>query len=240
MLAHRGLALDVPENTLAALAAATAIGITHLETDVHATKDGVAVLAHDPDLRRLTGRSDPIRELTLAQLQTIDLGGGHYAPSLAEALAAFPAARFNIDVKDARAVAPTAAAVLAAHATPRVLIASFSSARRRRTSRLLPGVAVSASVPQIIAALIAAKIGWSPLIRLALRRIDAVQVPERRYGVRITTGRTVRLLSAAGVEMHVWTINEIESMKRLLALGVDGLVTDRADLAMELINAPLP
>ena len=131
VLAHRGLAIDVPENTLLAFERAVAVGAAYIETDVHASADGVAILAHDPDLMRVAGLGARIGELTAAELARVGLGAGQGLVPLAEALDAFAGIRFNIDVKDPAAVEPTARAVRAAAAVDRVLVSSFSEARRR-------------------------------------------------------------------------------------------------------------
>ena len=237
ILAHRGLATTAPENTLLAFAAAIALGITHLETDVHASKDGIAVISHDADLARTAGIAGRIDEFPFTELQKVDLGYGQNYPGLQEALLAFPEARFNIDLKSDAAVAPTVDAIRSAQATRRVLVTSFDNARRQRAVRLLPGVATSASALPFSVALVAVKIGIIPLARHLLRGVQAVQVPERMWGVRVISPRSVRLLKRASVEVHVWTINDPVDMRRLLNLGVDGLVTDRADVALGVIAA---
>jgi glycerophosphoryl diester phosphodiesterase len=234
---HRGLAIDAPENTLLAFLKALSAGASHLETDVHASADGIAVISHDPDLTRLVGRSVRIEQLTIAELRRIDLGSGQSFVSLAEALDAFPEALFNIDIKTGGAEAPAAAAIDAAGARGRVLITSFSEGRRRRTVARLPGVASSASVPRILLAVVGARLHLSWLVRRALGSLDAVQVPERSHGLRIVFPGFLAAVHAAALEVHVWTVNEPEDMKRLLDLGVDGLVTDRCDLARELVNS---
>lgn len=236
VLAHRGLATDAPENTLLAFLHAASIGVTHLETDVHASSDGVAMISHDPDLRRLTGRDVLVGDLTAAELRAIDLGHGQNFCSLAEALDAFPDAKFNVDVKDKGAVAGTIAAISKAGAIRRVLIGSFSTSRRRATVKGLPGVATSISMVPALFAVIVAKIGLVGLLRWMVRRVDAVQLPSRKFGFAITTPRTIRRFQAAGVEVHAWTINDPKEMRALLKAGIDGLVTDRSDLAVELLR----
>ena len=235
VFAHRGLALEAPENTLVAFRSALSAGATHLETDVHATLDGIAVISHDADLTRLAGEPGRIDKIAMAELTRVDLGAGHSFASLAEALDALPDARFNIDVKSDAAAEPTARAVLAANAVHRVLITSFSEDRRRRTVGLLPGVATSASAPVVVRAFLASALGLVEPARRALRGFSAVQVPERTRLVRIVTSRFVRAMHAQGVEVHVWTVNEPSAMRRLLDLGVDGIVTDRCDLAVTVI-----
>ena len=212
-------------------------GATHIETDVHATLDGVAVISHDPDLSRVAGRQVRVEQFTMSELRRIELGDGQSFVSLHDALDALPDALFNIDVKSPQAVLPTVRAIVQARAIDRVLITSFSRRRRLDTVRLLEGVATSASSDGVLGAVVAAKLGLSPIVRRVTHRIDAVQLPER-YGIfRLVTRRTVHALHACGVEIHVWTVNDPREMRRLLELGVDGLITDRCDLARELIDS---
>ena len=235
VLAHRGLATEAPENTLLAFAAAVGIGITHLETDVHVSADGVAVVAHDPDLSRVGGADTRVDQLTVRELAELDLGDGQHMPTLAEALDGFPDAFFNIDLKTMDAVAPTVDAISAVRAQDRVLLTSFSERRRRAAMRLLPDVATSASGPRFAAALLASVVRGGPVVRAALRGLHAVQIPERALGLDTVTPARIRAFHAAGVEVHVWTINDADTMRTLLERGVDGIVTDRADLALEVV-----
>jgi glycerophosphoryl diester phosphodiesterase len=237
VFAHRGLAADAPENTLLAFLKALSNGATHLETDVHLSLDGIPVLSHDPDLNRLAGRTVRIDQLTFAELKRIDLGGGQAFASLAEALDAFPEARFNIDVKADSAPEATAAAIIGAKAIHRVLVTSFSEARRRRAVGLLPHVATSASAAVLRAVIPEAKLHLDSLVRRHLAGFAAVQVPERAKALRVVTPRFVEAVHAAGAEVHVWTVNEPDAMNRLLNFGVDGLVTDRCDIAAAVIAA---
>lgn len=235
VFAHRGFAVAAPENTFGSFSAAISLGVTHIETDVHASKDGIAVISHDPVLDRVASRPGNIADFTLAQLQRMDLGSGHGFVSLDETLDAYPETFFNIDVKSADAVIPTASAILNAGAVERVLVSSFSESRRRATLRLLPGVATSASGPVFAAALLATRAGVTPLLRKILDHIDAVQIPERALGISTTSPAMISMFHQAGVEVHVWTINAASDMSRLLDAGVDGIVTDRADRALEVI-----
>lgn len=237
VFAHRGLAIEAPENSLLAFARAVAIGVAHIETDVHVSADGVAIIAHDPDLSRVAGVDARVDALTVAELSRVDLGHGQHPPSLAEALDAFPETRFNIDLKVAGAVEPTIAAVRDARAEHRVLLTSFSERRRRAAMRLLPEAATSASGARFAIALLSAAIGFTPGVRASLRGLQAVQIPVRALGLDTVSPARLRAYRRAGVEVHVWTVNDEPEMRRLLALGVDGIVTDRADLAMEVVRS---
>ena len=236
MLAHRGLAIEAPENTLLAFSKAAAAGAAYIETDVHVSSDGVAVVAHDPTLRRVAGRDVDVSQLTMAELRRVDLGSGQGFCSLEEALDGFGELRFNIDVKVEGAVRPAVAAVERTRAASRVLLTSFSDRRRRRLGTLVPDAVTSAGRAGVIRALLSSLV-LPGALPLALRGAAALQVPERAGSVQVVTPRFVSAVHRAGAEVHVWTVNDPADMTRLLDLGVDGLVTDRADLAVPLITA---
>lgn len=245
ILAHRGLvgpeqeAAGVAENSFAALAAAHAAGAAYIESDCHLTRDGHVVLFHDEDLRRVTGDPRPLREVDLPELEEIMSNRGGLA-TLAQALAAFPDTRFNIDVKAEDAAVP--AGRIVAPAAERVLLTSFSD-RRRRAALAAAGSARPDLLPATspgsgtIVHLLAAAVSTRAVARV-LRGIDAVQIPERHGALRVLTPRLLDRVHAAGVEVHVWTVNDPATMERLADLGVDGLVTDRADVAIRVFGAP--
>lgn len=237
ILAHRGLALDAPENSLAAFRAALDAGATHLETDAHGTADGVAVLWHDPTLARFDGTDRAVEGSTwpvLRRLASSAAGGieGHGLTTLADALAAFPEARFNIDVKSASAVEPVARAILDADASDRVLLTSFAESRARAAWRLVPDAARGATRERIATALLAIELDSDGLLARALNGVDALQVPERAGGLTLTHPKRLRAMRRHVREVHVWTVNDECDMGRLWGSGVDGLVTDRTDLAV--------
>lgn len=178
-----------------------------------------------------------MEQLMMRELRNIDLGHGQSFVSLDEALDSLPEALFNIDVKSQGAVLPTARAIMRARATHRVLITSFSDTRRLSTTVALPGVATSASPRQVARAIVGARLHLDSLVQSATNEIDAIQLPERYRAITLVTRRTVAALHAGGVEVHVWTVNDQTDMRRLLGLGVDGLITDRADLAREVVDA---
>lgn len=247
VFAHRGFADGVPGNTLAAFHAALEAGATHLESDVRATRDGIPVLFHDehlsvglvPGSAAMPG-GPAIRSLTLADVRRIDLGGGHGIPTVAEALHAFPEALWNLDLKAPDAVVATAKQVWRTGAADRVLLTSFSEAARARAVRLLPGIATSASSIGTGAILLAALTGRAALVRAVVRLLPgtvlALQIPERAGPLPLVTTPLLATLHAAGLEVHVWTVNERSDIRRLLLMGVDGIVTDRPDVARAVVD----
>lgn len=236
VFAHRGLAVEAPENTLLAFARAVAAGAEYVETDVNASHDGVSIVAHDPTLERVAGRSVRVDQLTVTELRRVDLGHGQGFCTLAEALDAFPETRFNIDVKSAGAVQPTVDAIRKTNSLGRVLVTSFVEKRRTAAVAQLPGVATSSSAVRFGLALVSGKVGLGVAMRASLRGVPAVQVPERAIGLQVTSHTMIRRLHESGVEVHVWTVNDPARMLQLLELGVDGLVTDRADLALDVVK----
>lgn len=218
-----------------AFAHAVEAGATHVESDVHGTADGIAVLVHDPTLDRVAGRDIVVGDTLMRDLRGVELGQAQHVPQLREALLAFPDTRFNLDLKSDAAVVPAVRAIVEAKAEDRVLVTSFVERRRRAAARLLPGVASSASRRIIAQALAACSTGMRRSFARVLSPVVAVQVPRRQGSVRVVTPRFVDWCEHAGVEVHVWTVNDVDEMRELLAMGVHGIVTDRADLALGLL-----
>jgi glycerophosphoryl diester phosphodiesterase len=227
------------ENSFAAIAAAHAAGAVYVESDCHLTRDGEVVLFHDDDLSRVAGDPRFVRDVTCRELEDLMADRGGLA-SFEQALQSFPDVRFNIDVKADAAAEP--AGRLASAAAERVLLTSFSE-RRRRTAlaaaararpALLPATSAGATLVARVAA--ASLIGSRRLMRHVLRGIDALQVPEQQNRIRLVTPRFLEAVHDADVEVHVWTVNEESDMRRLIEMGVDGLVTDRADVALRILS----
>jgi len=235
--AHRGGALlaanDGIENTLAAFQNAVDLGFTHLETDVHSSRDGVVYAFHDVELTRMTGTVSAFRDLTAADIDAILVGGREPIPRLTDLLEAFPDAKVNIDVKADDAVDPTLEVLRDTGALERVCLASFSGERLARIRTGAPG------------ALTALSPGEVALLRLApIRRLRAVgarrggacaQVPVRARGRTLVTRTFVRHAHELGLPVHVWTVDDPAEMRYLLDLGVDGLMSDRVDLLRDVL-----
>ncbi|UYM05080.1 glycerophosphodiester phosphodiesterase [Solicola gregarius] len=233
-IAHRGGAKLQPnlglENSLLAFRNAVHLGYRYLETDVHASRDGVVFAFHDTDLDRVTDGTGAVAALSAAVVRDARIAGREPIPELTALLAEFPAARFNIDVKADSAVVPTLDVVREHAAFDRVCLASFSDARLARIRRLEPRVATSIG-PKDVAAL---RLGY-PFRRRGLQRAICVQVPRRRGRLTIVTPSFVRRAHARGLHVHVWTVDDAATMTALLDLGVDGIVTDRPDTLRDVL-----
>ena len=241
--AHRGGAyhpeIEGLENTLAAFRHAAALGYTHLETDVHVTRDGALLAFHDSVLDRVTDRTGPIAELSLEEVRAARIGE-QQVPTLAELFDAFPEARFNIDLKADGAVPALAAFLAERGAQHRVIVGSFGVRRLRAFRRLTRGAVPTSAHPLEVAAYL-----LSPSVALARRLAGddfvAFQVPHRRgvgrWQLAIVTRRFVERAHRAGKQVHVWTIDDPAEMTELLDLGADGLMTDRTDLLKDVLLA---
>lgn len=239
-LAHRGFSREGLENSMAAFRAAVDLGFRYLETDVHTTSDGVPHLFHDSTLERVTGSPGRISGLAAEQVARARIGGTEPVPRLDALLLELPDALLNLDIKDWNSVAAVADVIEFHQAHHRVLVTSFSDRRRRAVlKRLSRPVASSAGLVLSAVFTLMGPALPAPLFRRVMPRIlhdvHAFQVPVRYGPVRVATPAFVRRAHSLGLVVHCWTINEPGEMRRLLDLGVDGIVTDRADLLREVL-----
>ena len=233
LLAHRGLNQHqngIDENSIAAFEQALKFGATHIESDVHATKDGVAVLFHDDDLERVAGLPLKISELTFAELSEIKLANGSKVPSLREVLQHFPSLRLNLDVKARAGCEATAKVLNEFRAFDRVLVSSFSRGRKIQTLRLLDAkVATSAASTEVLGLWITHKL-FGLGFGVIAKNFDAIQIP-RSFGlIHLDTESFIKRARKHGLEVHFWTVNDPKEGKALIALGATGIVSDRVDL----------
>ena len=238
VLAHRGLVRPgeaAADNSFAAIAAAHAAGAVYVESDCHLTADGEVVLFHDDSLERVAGDARRIAEVPLRELEELMAERGGLA-TLAQALESFPETRFNLDVK-AAAAAQGVGRLVAEHAD-RVLVTSFSDARRREAlAAAAPARPATSPGSRTIALLVAAVAARArPAADRLLRDVDALQIPERQGGIRVLSPRLLEWAHACDVEVHVWTVNDAGRMRELVAMGVDGIVTDVADIALDALT----
>ncbi|MBO0867609.1 MAG: glycerophosphodiester phosphodiesterase [Micromonosporaceae bacterium] len=233
--AHRGGAAAGDENTLAAFERAVAMGYRYVETDTHATADGVCVVFHDDTLDRVLGRPGRVAQLRYADLASIRKDGEPVVPRLEDVLGAWPGVRFNVDIKSDHAVDPAIEVVRRTGAADRVLLASFSDARLARVRTALgPGQATSMGQRWVTRLWVASRYGRGAQ-RMA--RAAAAQVPVRSGRLRVVDSRFLRYAHRLGVQVHVWTIDDPTEMHELLDLGVDGIMTDRVEVLRDVYRA---
>jgi glycerophosphoryl diester phosphodiesterase len=234
-LAHRGGA-GVPdnvgiENSVAAFAHAYRMGYRYFETDVRLSADGVVFAVHDETLERLTGSTRAVADMTAAQLRSELLDGREPLVSLDDLMDEFGDAKFNVDVKSDDVVEPMCQLVKRRGAFDSACLASFSAARLKQIRAFEPQIATSAGPAEVAA--------FRLLPGFAARRIAsapvALQVPERRGPITVVTRGFVQRAHAAGVQVHVWTVDDEASIERLLDLGVDGIVSDRTDILKQVL-----
>ncbi|MFD2024670.1 glycerophosphodiester phosphodiesterase [Promicromonospora aerolata] len=240
-LAHRGFAhasagTEGLENSLAAFGAAVDLGYRYVETDAHGTADGVAVALHDESLDRTTDGTGLVAELPWSEVSEARIGGVEPVPLLEDVLGGWPGLRVNVDVKHNSSVGPVARAIEKTASWDRVCVTSFDVARRRATlAKLSRPVTTSAGRKEIAAFLAGVRLHVRPLARRALRDVDALQVPVGEGAVTVVDIASIDAAHALGKKVHVWTIDDPDEMDRLIDEGVDGLVTDRADLLKDLL-----
>jgi glycerophosphoryl diester phosphodiesterase len=217
---------------MAAFERAVELGYRYLETDARATSDGVLLAFHDKDLDRVTDRRGTIERLPYAEVARARIAGREPIPLMEDLIAAWPAARFNIDVKAESSIGPLVHALHRTNAWDRICVSSFSSRRLRHVRarmRVLAGHEVCTALgPRAVAALRACSLGGpiTASLRAAASTAPCAQVPYRMGHSAFVTPRLLDTAHALGLKVHAWTVNDPVEMGRLLDLGVDGIMTD--------------
>ncbi|HLJ42934.1 MAG TPA: glycerophosphodiester phosphodiesterase [Candidatus Binataceae bacterium] len=246
IIAHRGASGEYPENTLVSFRAAAEADAPYFELDVHLTRDRVVVVSHDANLKRTCGLDVEISDLTLAELKRADAGWGFTSatdtaggggagefpfrgrgievPALAEVFAAFPERRYIVEIK--QSVPSLTAALLEvierAGMRRHVLIASEEQAPLDEIRALAPTLPTGFPYHEIAGFMVSLAPGAEPY----RPRGDALQIPPEYESWRLVTPQSVAAAHRLGLEVHVWTVNDAAEMRAMLALGVDGIITD--------------
>jgi glycerophosphoryl diester phosphodiesterase len=229
---HRGGASEHPENTLSAFEHAVALGYRYVETDVHVTADGALVAFHDDVLDRVTDRAGVIAELPWSVVREAKVDGREPIPLFEDLLGAWPDLRVNIDPKHDGAVEPLADVIRRTGAIDRVCIGAFSDDRLERVRALLPGVCTSLGpmgTLQLGLAATGQDVGELPS--------PCAQVPTHFGEQEIVTAAFVDEAHRRGMQIHVWTIDDADEMRRLVDLGVDGIMTDSNQVLKDVLLA---
>jgi len=246
--AHQGGDHLWPGNTLVAFEGAAALGVDILELDVHLSADGIIVVLHDDTVDRTTNGSGAVAAMRYEEIGALDgayrwrppgapadafpyRGQGIMIPTLDEVLEAFPDFVVNVELKvaDPRLGDAVCDLLRRGGRTESVIVASFHDGALRHFRDRCPDVATSAGPGEIRAFYAFNLVGLGRWTRPAA---DAFQVPVRQGNIEIVTPRMVRGLRERNVRLDVWTINDEAEMRRLLDLGVGGIITDRPDLAL--------
>jgi glycerophosphoryl diester phosphodiesterase len=214
---HRGR--PEPEHCERAFDIAWMSGITNFEIDIRKTKDDYVVLTHDADIKRISGVDFQIADLTLSELQEHPIDGLHPWVTLDQFLTNYPSAKVSIDFKSDDVLHP-GIDVLRNYPDMDIVNGSFSRSRTLTIRKELPHFRSALTPFEVVQAMS----GISPRDSKS-HKLNAM-VPRRQYGIEVVTPRFVRTCLRAGIEIHVWVINEASEAARLIELGVHGLVTD--------------
>jgi glycerophosphoryl diester phosphodiesterase len=248
--AHRGWHLDDLagcENTLAAFRRAVQEGFGYLELDVHASRDRVPVVHHDPFLGRTTEGRGPVGARTASELDRVLVRGREPVPRLEQVLEELPETRITVELKSAAVVQPVLEVLERTDSWPRVCLGSYVDGWLERARRLA-GPRLCTSLGQRSALRLRSRawldaLPWPAPVPPGAGTIgtgvtgDLAQLPHRFGRLTVVDPALLRTAHASGREVHVWTINDPAEMDELLDLGVDGLLSDRPDLLRELLAA---
>jgi glycerophosphoryl diester phosphodiesterase len=249
-MAHRGGEGQWPSNTLYAFERALGVGMDGLELDIHATRDGVLVVRHDPIVDTTTDGVGRIRDLTLSEIKAFDAGytwtadGGRTypfrglgitIPTLEEVFQVFPDAPVSIDIKpEEPAVVRFLDQILRNEdRLGRVVVGSFHDAQLCRFRLICPEVDTAAGVSETRRFTL---LNLVRLTRFFRSPAQAFMIPEFYGRLRLVTPRFIRSAHALGFQVHVWTVNEVADMRRLIDWGVDGIITDYPSRLLALLN----
>ncbi len=261
--AHQGGAREGPSNTLWAMARGDEAGADGLELDVHRSADGHLVLIHDATLERTTNGSGAVASHTLEELRGLDAAwwwapgevADHDAPpdryvlrgrapadadlripTLEELLERYPSAPLTIEVKSRAVVEPLVAVLRRYNRRDDVIVTSFKDSIVRELRLQAPELSLAPGKYGNVWFFLRTLVRWPP----RRSRYAALQVPTRFRGLRVVDERLLRAAHGCGLAVHVWTIDDEREMRELVALGVDGIMTDRPSVLAAVLRGPRP
>ena len=232
--AHRGGAIDYPENTMAAFQAAVDLGYRYIETDAYTTRDGVLLSFHDDRLDRVTDQTGAIEKLDFATVKTALIEGREPIPLMEALLGSFPETRFNIDPKHDACVGPLIEAIKRTNAIDRVGVGSFSDKRLRQLRDALGPKLCCSMGPWATARMRFS--AWG-LPMGGFEDFGCLQIPVVQFGITLADASFIEACHERGLQVHIWTVDDPAEMSRLIDLGVDGLMTDKPTILKETLEA---
>jgi glycerophosphoryl diester phosphodiesterase len=239
-----------PGNTMPFLEGVAGLGVDILEMDVTMTRDGMIVLMHDTTVDRTTDGAGRVSDLAFAELRQLEVGvnwtqdegrtypyrgQGLRVPTLEEVFARFPGYPMNIEIKQETPsmAAPLCDLIRRSDRQNTVLVASFSDAAMGEFRAACPEVATAAS-RRDVTAFVLLNFAW--LADTITPAYAAHQVPMRSGDIPVVTQGFVDAAGRRNLQVHVWTVNDPDQMRRLIEMGVDGIMTDRPDVLAELLG----
>lgn len=255
VMAHQGGQGLAPSSTLEAFQKAYELGVDVIEFDIHMTKDGYLVAIHDPTVDRTTDGNGKVNDMTLDEIQTLDAaanfqdengenhfkGKGVTIPTVEQVFDAIPDVRWNIEIKDSndpklyRPIAEKLWRIIQDyHLEDHVLIASFDQDIIDIVTEITDGKALIAGGRQEITKfVILHKLFFNGLYRPA---VDAIEIPTKDSSINLMDLKLIRGAHKRGIDVHYWTINDAETMEKLLDLGANGILTDRPDILLKVLE----
>ena len=229
--AHRGGSIEAPENTIESFEYSIELGSSYIETDVQLSSNGIPYIFHDNDLKRLFGKNIIFNSLNSDEIDELILFDKYKIPTLESTLQKFPDTLFQIDVKTDEVVLPTMEVIKKTNSTDKVCIASFSSKRLKQVHKLYPEICLSMGPFEVMKLLLAS-------FGLYRNKVpgNCLQIPIYQYGIKLVTKRFINYIHSIGLKIHVWTINDEDTMQKLIDLGVDGIITDRPKALKDLLS----
>ena len=229
--AHRGGSIEAPENTIESFEYSIELGSSYIETDVQLSSNGIPYIFHDNDLKRLFGKNIIFNSLHSDEIDELILFDKYKIPTLESTLQKFPDTLFQIDVKTDEVVLPTMEVIKKTNSTDKVCIASFSSKRLKQVHKLYPEICLSMGPFEVMKLLLAS-------FGLYRNKVpgNCLQIPIYQYGIKLVTKRFINYIHSIGLKIHVWTINDEDTMQKLIDLGVDGIITDRPKTLKDLLS----
>ena len=229
--AHRGGSIEAPENTIESFEYSIELGSSYIETDVQLSSNGIPYIFHDNDLKRLFGKNIIFNSLHSDEIDELILFDKYKIPTLESTLQKFPDTLFQIDVKTDEVVLPTMEVIKKTNSTDKVCIASFSSKRLKQVHNLYPEICLSMGPYEVMKLLLAS-------FGLYRKKVpgNCLQIPIYQYGIKLVTKRFINYIHSIGLKIHVWTINDEDTMHKLIDLGVDGIIKDRPKTLKDLLS----
>ena len=224
-IAHRGGSNSGIENTMEAFENAINMGFKIIETDIQITKDKKLVVFHDLTLDRLTNTKGLVKDKTWNELKKIKILGKYSIPLLSDIFDKWPKIKINIDPKNDECIDYLISFLREYNYFEKICIGSFSGKRLQRLRKEFgPKLCTSAGPFEVL------KLKLFSLINLSIS-IDAncVQVPLKYYGINIIDKNFIKFCQSQNLMVHVWTINDILEIERLLDLGVNGIISDNIE-----------